>query len=105
LGRSERERGRETEIEREEWGATFVAWEWKSWLSLGTRYSRPAARLGAIGAREREGDREREREQQEVEVESIKLKQKNKDKFKKGGKFIKLPRKDVKIEKGRKSTK
>jgi hypothetical protein len=26
-------------------------------LVSGTRYSRPAARLGAIGAREREGDR------------------------------------------------
>ena len=29
-------------------------------LGRGTRYSRPAALLGAIGARKREGDRERE---------------------------------------------
>ena len=53
-------------------------------LGRGTRYSRPAALLGAIGAREREGDRERERErereQQGVEVESMKFEQKKHEK-------------------------
>jgi hypothetical protein len=45
LGRSERERG-----------SWLCLWVW------GARYSRPAARLGAIGARERERERESQKQ-------------------------------------------